>query len=200
VTDAASPISRRVTRILRDWREGDPEAVAALMPLVYDELHRLAAARMRRERSDHTLQPTALVHEAFTRLVDADVPWRDRGHFFSVAARTMRRVLVDHARARGRDKRGGAVIRVSLEAAREDPAAPAAGIEVLDDALAALTAFDERKARIVELHYFAGLTRAEIAQALRLSPSTVDLDLRLARAWLRRQLERATAGSLPTTP
>ena len=159
------------------------------MPLVYEELRQLAAVRMRSERSDHTLQPTALVHEAFTRLVESDVPWQDRGHFYAVAARTMRRVLVDHARGRSRAKRGGDVVRVSIEDAREDPAAPAFGIEVLDDALAALAAFDERKARIVDLHYFAGLTHPEIAAALELSPSTVDRDLRLARAWLRRELD-----------
>lgn len=189
MTDAASPRSRRVTQILRDWREGDPEAMEALIPLVYDELHQLAAARMRNERSDHTLQPTALVHEAFTRLVDADVPWQDRGHSFAVAARTMRRVLVDHARGRGRAKRGGDVVHVSLDESREAAAAPLGGIGALDDALEALAAFDERKARIVELHYFGGLTHPEIARALDLSPSTVDRDLRLARAWLRRELE-----------
>jgi RNA polymerase sigma factor (TIGR02999 family) len=157
------------------------------MPLVYEELRQLAAARMRGERKDHTLQPTALVHEAFTRLVDSDVPWVDRGHFFAVAATTMRRILVDHARARGRAKRGGNVIHVSLEDSREDPPGPI-GIEALDDALCALAGFDERKARIIELHYFAGLTHPEIASALDLSPSTVDRDLRLARAWLRREL------------
>lgn len=180
--------TRPVTQLLQDWREGEATAVDELVPLVYDELRRLAAARMRGERSDHTLQPTALVHEAFTRLVQADVPWEDRGHFFSVAARMMRRILVDHARAKGRAKRGGEVAKVSLEELGSDPAAAQPTVEALDQALEALASSDTRKARIVELHYFAGFTHAEIARTLELSPATVDRDLRFAKAWLKRQL------------
>ncbi len=180
-----------VTRLLLDWRSGGAQAAEELVPLVYDELRRLAAAQMSGERSGHTLQPTALVHEAFTRLVNVDVPWQDRGHFFSVAARMMRRILVDHARSRGRAKRGGGMVKVSLEETLSQPAAPEAGVEELDDALEALSAVDERKVRVIEMHYFAGLTHTDIAQALELSPSTVDRDLRLARAWLKREMDHA---------
>ncbi len=177
-----------VTQLLVEWRSGGSQAVDRLAPLVYDELRRLASAQMSGERPDHTLQPTALVHEAFARLVNVDVPWQDRGHFFSVAARMMRRILVDHARARARAKRGGDIVKVSLEQSDQEPEAAEVGIEALDDALEALAALDERKVRIVELHYFSGMTHAEIASALALSPSTVDRDLRLARAWLKRAL------------
>jgi len=177
-----------VTRLLLDWRSGDSKAVDQLVPLVYDELRRLAAAQMSGERPGHTLQPTALVHETFARLVNVDVPWQDRGHFFSVAARMMRRILVDHARSRRRAKRGGGVVHVSLEESLLQPEAVDVGIAALDDALEALSALDARMVRIVELHYLAGMTHAEIARALDLSPSTVDRDLRLARAWLKREM------------
>jgi RNA polymerase sigma factor (TIGR02999 family) len=173
-----------VTGLLRAWRDGDGTAVDRLVPLVYDELHRLADRFMRRERADHTLQATALVNEAFLRLVDADVPWEDRAHFLAVAARTMRRVLVDYARARGRAKRGGEMEKVSLErAAVVDPAHLPDLVE-LDEALERLAAQDERKARAIELHYFGGLSYEETAKVLDVSPVTVHRDLRLAKAWL----------------
>ncbi len=177
-----------VTGLLRAWRDGDATAVDRLVPLVYDELHGLADRFMRRERADHTLQATALVNEAFLRLVDADVPWEDRAHFLAVAARTMRRILVDYARARGRAKRGGEMEKVSLEgAAVVDPARLPDLVE-LDEALERLAAQDERKARAIELHYFGGLSYEETAKVLDVSPVTVHRDMRLAKAWLYRHL------------
>ncbi len=186
--EPSPPEPSPVTRLLIEWRSGGSNAVDQLVPLVYDELRRLAAVQMSGERPGHTLQPTALVHEAFARLVNVEVSWQDRGHFFSVAARMMRRILVDHARSRGRAKRGGDVVKVSLEQSPLELEAAEAGIEALDDALEALSALDERKVRIVELHYFSGMTHPEIARLLELSASTVDRDLRLARAWLKRAL------------
>ena len=185
--------THRVTGLLAAWSAGDPNALDRLMPLVYAELHARAARQLRGEHTGHTLQPTALVHEAFLRLVDADIPWRDRAHFYHVAARAMRRVLVDHARGLQRAKRGGAAVRVTLDA--ENLAAPEAGTDViaLDEALERLAATDERKARVVELHYFAGLNYDEVAAAVEISPATVHRDLRLAKAWLRREMGR-TAG------
>ena len=180
--------TRNITRLLRDWRGGDSAALERLMPLVYDELRRLARRHMAGERKNHTLQPTALVHEAFGRLIDADIPWNDRVHFFAVAATTMRRILVEHARRANRPKRGGGAHRVTLEddAAAAQP--PAFEILALDQALDRLGAFDERKARIVELHYFGGMTYEEGAAAMELSPATFHRELRLARAWLQREL------------
>jgi RNA polymerase sigma factor (TIGR02999 family) len=180
----ASPVSR----ILHDWGAGDNDAVERLVPLVYSELRQLAASQMRSERSNHTLQPTALVHEAYARLVNVDVPWSNRRHFFAVAARMMRRILVDHARSRGSAKRGGDLVRVELDQPGADLASPESGIEELDEALEALSARDERKARALELHYFAGLSHQQIAEVLEISLATVDRDLRMGRAWLRRAL------------
>ena len=178
------PSKELVTSVLRDWRDGDRDALDRLTPLVYEELRRLAASQMRGERHDHTLQPTALVHEAFARLVDAEVPWQDRGHFFSTAARMMRRILVDHARAKRRDKRGGDWVQVTLEGL--GVAVP--DIVPLDQALQRLAEHDPRKATIIDLSYFAGLTQAEIAKTLDVSLATVERDLRFARAWLRNEL------------
>lgn len=179
---------RTVTRLLRDWRGGDAAAIDELMPLVYAELHRVAAAYMRGERADHTFRPTDLVGEAYVRLAQGATDYNDRIHFFAAAAKTMRQILVDHARRRGRDKRGGGERAVEL-----DPrlAATARGDDLvaLDAALAALADFDERKARIVELHYFAGLTQAEIGLALDVHVNTVARDLRLAVAWIHAQLQ-----------
>lgn len=187
----ASPVSR----ILHGWRPGDESTMEELVPLVYGELRRLAASQMRSERGNHTLQPTALVHEAYARLVNVDIPWRDRGHFFAVAARMMRRILVDHARAKGSEKRGGGLVHVELDEPIVEVAgpnsAPASGIEELDEALESLAARDERKARALELHYFAGLTHQQIADVLDISLATVDRDLRMGRAWLRRALSEA---------
>jgi RNA polymerase sigma factor (TIGR02999 family) len=182
---------RTATLLLQAWRGGDRAALDRLLPVVYDELSRLAHGALRGERPDHTLQTRALVHEAYLRLLDADVPFQDRAHFMAVAARTMRRVLVDHARARRRDKRGGGAARIDLD--RVDLAAPAAGLDVLDlhDALERLAAFDARKSSIVELHYFGGLSYDETAEAVGVSAATVDRELRLARAWLRVEMGQA---------
>lgn len=187
VTDAATG-GDRVTHLLRSWRRGDDEARDRVVALVYEELHRLADRRMRGERQGHTLQPTALVNEAFLRLAGADVPWQDRTHFYAVAARTMRRVLVDHARAKRRQKRGGGLREVTLEdAAIVGPERPVDMI-ALDGALDRLGEQDERKARAIELHYFAGMSYEELAEVLGVSPATVHRDLRLARAWLYHEL------------
>ena len=166
----------------------DGEALDRLIPLLYEELVRIARGAMSAERRDHTLQTRALVHEAYIRLVDADLALNDRAHFFALAARTMRRVLADHARHRGRDKRGGERIRVPLT---DLPVAqPDAAIDLLelDSALTKLEAQDARSARVVEMHFYGGLNHDEAAEALGVSRATVDRDLRLAKAWLRREL------------
>ena len=178
-----------LTRLLLAWSAGDPEALERLTPLVYQELHRLAAAYMARERPGHTLQATALVHEAYLRLVDLQgVGWRDRAHFFAVAARTMRRILVDFARAREYQKRAGGGDRVSLEESLVISGEPGAGLVALDDALNRLAAIDDRKSRIVELRFFSGLQVDETAEALNISSETVMRDWRAAKAWLYLQL------------
>lgn len=179
-----------VTRLLRRWSDGDADALAQLTPLLYQELRRLAAAYMRRERAGHTLQPTALVNEAYLRLVGDAEHGKDRTHFFAIAARHMRHILVDHARRRQSQKRGRAERAATLVeslVAEEKPTA----LIALDDALAALAAVDQRKARIVEIHYFGGLTQDEIAAALDVHPNTVARELRLARAWLQAQMQGA---------
>lgn len=181
-----------VTLLLASWRDGDAAAAGRLMPLVYDELRRLSRRYLRRERPDHTLEPTALVHEAFLRMVDASHPqWQDRAHFFAVAAQQMRRILVDHARAHGADKRGGDAVRVPLDEDMAFQQRPAADLLALDAGLDALAALDERKAKIVELRYFAGMTLAEVARLLDLSVATINNESRLARAWLHRYLKGA---------
>jgi len=182
-----TPEPSDVTRLLRRWRDGDPKALDDLTPLVYEELRRLARRQMGAERPDHTLQATALVHEAFLRIVDSEVPWRDRVHFFALAARQMRRILVDHARARSAQKRGGDGARISLDSA--SPVAASASMVELDDLLERLEALDARKARVVELHLFAGLSYEETAEALGVAPVTVHRDLTFARAWLQRALD-----------
>jgi RNA polymerase sigma factor (TIGR02999 family) len=178
-----------VSRLLLAWRSGDAAALDRLLPLVYRELHAIASRQLRGERPDHTLRTTALIHEAYLRLVGADVEWEGRVHFFAVAAQTMRRILVDHARARGRAKRGGGVVPITLDEALTVSPEPAADILALDEALTRLSALDERKARAVELHYFAGLTYDDTAAALGVSPATVDRELRMAKAWLYRELQ-----------
>jgi len=177
-----------VTRLLAAWRAGDEQHMGQLMPLVYAELHQLAQRQMRGERTGHTLQTTALVHEAFLRLSGADVPWQDRVHFFALAASTMRRVLVDHAKAHGRGKRGGGAPHLPLDEALVASAEPLDDVAALDEALQRLAERDPRKARVVELHYFAGLNYDEVAQALGISAATVDRDLRFAKAWLYSEL------------
>lgn len=178
--------AKPVTELLQAWRSGDEDALDRLIPLVHDELHRLAGGYMRRERSDHTLQATALVDEVYLRLVDAEVDWKDRAHFLAVAATLMRRILVDHARSRGRGKRSA--VRVTLEEAALVTPGVSEGMLALDEALTRLAAKDERSARAVELRYFGGLTYAEIGEILEVSDATVHRDLRLARAWLYREL------------
>ncbi len=177
-----------VTRLLVEWRAGRESALGDLMPLVYDELHRIAGSYMRRENAGHTLQPTAVVNEAFVKLVDVEVEWRDRVHFRAVAAQTMRRVLVDHARTKHREKRGGAATMVTLNEEVVGEADPGVDVMGLDLALKKLAAGDERKSRVVELHYFGGLTYDELAEALKISAATVDRELRLAKAWLHREM------------
>lgn len=189
--------SEEITRLLIRWRDGDTAAFDQLVPLVYRDLRRLAANQMRSERGDHTLQPTALLHEAFLRLIDLELEWTDRTHFLSMAARVMRRVLVDHARASRAGKRGHGAAVFSLDEDRERAASIAAGgdaasIVELDDALDRLEGLDARQAGIVELHYFAGLGYDEIAETLGISPATVGRELRVARAWLGRELAHDT--------
>jgi RNA polymerase sigma factor (TIGR02999 family) len=177
-----------VTLLLRAWAQGDQDALGRLTPVVYGELKRLAAAYMRRERPDHTLTPTALVSEAFLRLVGGEhPPYEDRIQFFAVAAHHMRRILVDHARRRTAQKRGG---RERAEPIEGDLLAADRPEELvaLDEALVALAAMDERKARAVELHYFGGMSQKEVAAALSVHENTVARDLRLARAWLHRRM------------
>jgi RNA polymerase sigma factor (TIGR02999 family) len=190
-----------VTGLLRAWSRGERGAADELVPLVYDELRSGAARQLRRDR-DGTLRPTALVHEAYLRLASQrGATWRDRAHFFLVAAQTMRRVLVDHARARGAAKRAGGWLRVTLD---EGIAAPTSerspDVLALDAALAELGALDAGKARVVELRYFAGLTLEETAEALGVSESTVTRDWRFARAWLHRRLSEQRPDRPPAAP
>lgn len=200
-----------MTRLLSAWQSGDSRALERLTPLIYEELRLRARRFMKQERPGHTLQATAVVHEAFVKLVDMNVPWRDRTHFFAVAARQMRRILVDHAKARYRTKRGAGTTGVATEtpgdiAAGAPGAAdssdsssptvpvrplPAGGIDVLeiDEALHRLAANNPRLAEIVELHYFGGLTYPELAETLKVSEATIDRDLRLAKAWILRKIK-----------
>lgn len=178
-----------VTILLQRWRQGDEGALERMIPLVYQELRDIAGRLMRKERPDHTLQATALVHEAYARLVSVEIPWEDRAHFFAIAARQMRRILVDHAKSRGRHKRGGELRQVTLEAAAIVQPDPPSGIVELDEALSRLAIQDPRRARTVELHFFGGLTIDEIASALDVSTATVSRDLKFAKAWLYRELQ-----------
>ena len=178
----------QVSRLLADWSKEDPAARDALVAIVYKELQRLAHHYMQGERANHTLQTTALVNEAYLRLTDLTrMQWRDRAHFFAMAATLMRRVLVDHARDRARDKRGGGVVFTALE---DEPMAAPSSIDALalDEALDRLAAIDPQHARIVELRYFAGLTIEETSEALGISPATVKREWTFARAWLHHQL------------
>ena len=179
------PVSPDVTRLLRQWGGGDMAARDQLIPVVHAELVRLARAYMRREREGHTLEPTALVHEAYLRLVDQQhVRWANRGHFFALAAQAMRRVLVDHARAHAAAKRGGGAERVTLSGlAAADPGA-VVDVLWLDEALERLAALDARQAKVVELRYFAGMEVEEVADALGISPATVKREWATARVWL----------------
>ncbi len=180
-----------VTELLARWRGGDEEALQALVPLVYEELHRIAHRYLLRERPGHTLQSTALVHEAYLRLVDqAPIDTRDRTHFVAIAARLMRQILVDYARSHQAAKRG-AGRRVEVEAALGVPDTKATDVVALDDALNELARLDERQSRIVELRYFGGMTNEETAEALGISPATVKREWNVAKAWLSRQIRRS---------
>jgi RNA polymerase sigma factor (TIGR02999 family) len=185
------PSTHEVTQLLLAWSDGDQTALEELTPLVYAELRRLAERHMRRERAGHPLQTTALVNEAYVRLVDLQqVRWQNRAHFFGVAAQLMRHILVDFARARRRAERGGFTQRVSLEEAALVAKGRSAEFIALDDALQSLAAIDLRKSRIVELRYFGGLNVEETAEVLQTSPRTVMREWNLARAWLHRELNR----------
>jgi RNA polymerase sigma factor (TIGR02999 family) len=189
VIDAPVPPSHQVTRLLVDWRNGDEGALEQLIPLVHDELRRVARRHMAHERVGHTLQATALVNEAYVRLIDVrQVNWQDRAHFFAMSSRLMRRVLVDFARSKGYQKRGGGAQKVSLDEALIVSSEPGADLVALDDALAALAAFDARKAQVVEMRFFGGLSVEETAEALKVSVDTVMRDWKLAKAWLLREL------------
>ena len=181
----------QVTQLLKCWSQGDQEALGRLMPVVYAELRRLARRQMARERPDHTLQVTALVHEAYLRLLDVgQVDWQDRAHFFALSAQMMRRILVDAARARHYQKREGEAWKVPLQEELLIPSEPRADLVALDDALKSLAGVDPRKSQVVELRFFGGLTVEETAEALQLSPRTVMREWSLAQAWLYRELSK----------
>ena len=182
--------THEVTLLLAKWAEGNQQALEELTPLVYRELRRLAASYLRRERQGHTLQPTALVHEAYLRLVDQSKPnWQNRSHFFGVAARLMRQILVDHARQRQASKRVGSKFRVTLDHAVSFQPERSGDLVALDSSLNALEKFDPRKCKAIELRYFGGLSLEEIAKTLDVSAVTVRRDLRLAQAWLHNEMQ-----------
>ena len=183
-----------ITRLLADWSNGDRQALEKLTPLVYDELRRLAGRYLRQERVGHTLQSTALVHEAFLKLVGQNnVRWQNRAHFFGIAAQMIRRILVDYARARQAGKRGAGAERLSLDEAIAVPGAPDLDLLALDDALEGLAKIDERQSRLVELRFFAGLTLEETAEVLQMSIATAKRDWVSAKAWLSREIRRQSA-------
>jgi RNA polymerase sigma-70 factor (ECF subfamily) len=185
-------MSQNVTQLLIGWSKGDKEALDALLPLVYEELRQQASRYLRRERVGHTLQTTALIHEAYLKLVDQkNVHWQNRAHFFGIAAQLMRRILVDHARSKKRAKRGGSDIRVSFNEANAFAPGQDLDIVALDEALARLAEVDEQQSRIVELRFFSGLTVEETAEVLSISPATVKRDWSMAKAWLHREISGA---------
>ena len=185
----APAANEHATRLLIDWSNGNREAADGLMPLVYDELRRLARSYLQRERADHTLQATGLVHEAYLRLVDQKTTtWQNRAHFFGVAAQLMRRILVDYARRHRTDKRGGDLTKVEFDEALAPPASRSLDVIALDDALRDLETLNPQHSRIVELRFFGGMTVEEVAEVLDVSPRSVQREWRMARAWLRRQI------------
>jgi RNA polymerase sigma factor (TIGR02999 family) len=187
----ATPPTPDITRLLVDWSEGRREALDQLMPAIYQELHKIAGSYLRRERAEHTLQPTALIHEAYLRLVGPNLPsFKSRTHFYGVAAHVMRQILVEHARARGAAKRGAGGKKVSLDDVTLFSAERTADLVALDDALTTLAGFDERKSKVIELRFFAGLSLDDTADALGVSVATISRELRLAQAWLHRELDR----------
>jgi len=187
MSDSAS--QSNVTQLLVNWSQGDPKALEALTPLVYDELRRLASRYLRRERPDHTLQSTALVHEAYLRMVDQkQVRWQNRAHFFGVAAQIIRRILVDHARGHKAEKRGADAVKLSLDEAMAVPEERQVDLVALDDSLSSLASFDLQQGRIVELRFFGGLSIEETAEVLGVSTATVKRDWAMAKAWLYRDM------------
>ncbi|MGH9845935.1 MAG: sigma-70 family RNA polymerase sigma factor [Blastocatellia bacterium] len=186
--------SQQITHLLLAWGNGDEAALERLMPLVYDELRKVAARHLRRQRPDHTLQTTALVNEAYLKLIDSSqVKWQNRAHFFAVSAQLMRRILVDFARSRQNLKRGGGARQVSLDEAMVVSPERGADLLALDDALTELAALNPRQAQVVELRYFGGLSEEEAAEALKVSLRTVQRDWNLARLWLYRELSKEVA-------
>ena len=177
-----------VTRLLVRWTEGDKQALEDLLPLVYDELRRLARRYLQQERPGHTLQSTALVHEAYLRLVDQNVSWQNRAHFFGIAAQMMRRILVDHARSRGAAKRGDGAARVTLDEGLVALEQRDVDVVALDEALTNLAKIDSQQSKIVELRFFAGLSIEETSEVLHISPATVKRDWAMAKAWLHREM------------
>jgi RNA polymerase sigma-70 factor, ECF subfamily len=182
-----------ITQLLVEWSDGNQSALDELYPLVYDELHRLARRYMSRERQDHTLQTTALINEAYVRLVDQkNVHWANRSHFFAISAQIMRRILIDHARRHAYAKRGGGAQQVSLDEAATVTRAAGAELIRLDEALKSLAEMDPRRSQVVELRYFGGLNNEEIAGVLNISENTVTRDWNMARAWLHQQLSESS--------
>jgi len=182
-------LTRNITHLLKEWGEGDQQALDELTPLVYEELRQQAARYLRKERPNHSLQATALINEAFLRLIDVkDVQWQNRAHFFAIAANLMRRILVDHARRRDAEKRGGSQVCLTLDEGLAWANEPDVDLLAIDEALDRLALIDEQQARIVELRFFSGLTVDETATALGISPKTVKRDWSVARAWLKREI------------
>ena len=189
-----TPSQKEVTQLLIDWGKGDQAALEKLLPLVDGELRRLAGRYMRRESPGHTLQTSALVNEAYLRLIEQkSVHWQNRAHFFGIAAQLMRRILVDHARRRQYAKRGGGAQKVSLDEAAMAPQERAAGLVALHEALEQLAAMDERKGRIVEMKFFGGLTTEEVAEVLQVTPRTIEREWRKAKAWLHNAISKEEA-------
>jgi RNA polymerase sigma factor (TIGR02999 family) len=182
---------QNITQLLKEWSEGDQEILDQLMPLVYEELRRQAARYLRKERPNHTLQTTALIHEAYLKLIGQEVSWQNRAHFFAIAAQAMRRILVDHAKTRHREKRGGAAENLALEeAVYVGVSQKSVDLVNLDEALNRLAKLDPRQARIVELRYFSGLSIDETAEIIGVSNATVRNDWNMAKAWLKQEIQR----------
>jgi RNA polymerase sigma factor (TIGR02999 family) len=194
------PPAHQITQLLQAWSKGDQAALDQLVPLVYDDLHRLAQHYMAQERPQHTLQATALVHEAYLRMLDSARPsWQDKAHFFAVCARMMRRILVDRARSRQAKKRGSHLPLLCLEEVLARTERPGTDLVALDDALAALEVVDPRKSQIVEMRFFGGLSAKETAEVLKVSEETVLRDWKLAKSWLRRELSREKLRKEPSS-
>lgn len=188
-TPRIDPVTRNITHLLKEWSDGDQQALDELTPLVYEELRQQARRYLRKERPNHSLQATALINEAFLRLIDVtDVQWQNRAHFFAIAAKLMRRILVDHARRRDAEKRGGSQVCLTLDEGLAWASEPDVDLLAVDEALDTLATIDEQQARVVELRFFSGLTVEETAAALGISPKTVKRDWSVARAWLKREI------------